>query len=235
MRIHLLSLALLAAAACSPKAEGDTDSAAGAVTDTAAAAGTTSDPDRAAAQQGTVPAGYRARTDRPNQQISQVSYTAGENGALEITTGPAHVLWRDADTVSGRFTARTTVEQLAAPSHAEAFGLIVGGRDLEADGQRYTYFLVRGDGRYMINVREGASVRPLVAWTESASVPKQDAQGVARYDLAVQGTADSLVFSVNGKRAGAVARAGIPADGIVGLRVNHNLRVRATPVTVTKG
>lgn len=233
MRIHLLSLALLAAAACSPKAEGDTDSAAGAVTDTAAAA--TSDPDRAAATQGTVPAGYRARTDRAAQQISQVSYAAGENGAMEITTGPAHVLWRDADTVSGPFTARATVEQLAAPSHAEAFGLIVGGRDLEADGQRYTYFLVRGDGRYMINVREGATVRPLVAWTESASVPKQDAQGVARYDLQVQGTADSLVFSVNGKRAGAVARAGLPADGIVGLRVNHNLRVRATPVTVTKG
>ena len=233
MRTRLLPIALLALAACSPKAD-ETDTAAGAVTDTAATE-ITGEADQAATTQGALPAGYRARTDRPSQQISNVSYTAGENGAIEITTGPAHVLWRAADTASGNFTARVTMEQLAAPQHAEAFGLIVGGRDLEADGQRYTYFIVRGDGRYMINVREGATVRPLVAWTESASVPKQDAQGVARYDLAVQATADSLVFTVNGKRAGAVARAGLPTDGVVGLRVNHNLRVRTTPVAVTKG
>ena len=236
MRTRLLSAALIALTACSPK-DGDTDTAAGAVTDTAAdrAAGNSSEADRAATTGGTVPTGYSARTDRPSQQISQVSYTSGENGALEITTGPAHVLWRTADTASGRFTAKATIEQLAKPEHAEAFGLLVGGQSLEGDQQRYTYFLVRGDGNYSIRAREGAQVRPLVEWTASPAVPKQDAQGVARYELSVQSTADSLVFSVNGKRAGAVAREGVPADGIVGLRVNHNLRVRATPVTVTKG
>ena len=234
MRTRLLPLLLLTAAACSQNA-GDTDTAQGAVDSPAASSAAGSDPDQAATTGGALPTGYSARTDRPNQQISTVQYTSAPGGALEITTGPAHVLWRAADTASGRFTARTTIEQLAAPTHAEAFGLVVGGRDLEADAQRYTYFIVRGDGRYSIKAREGAAARTLVDWTESPAVPKQDAQGAARYELGVQSTADSLVFSVNGQRAGAVARQGLPADGIVGLRINHNLRVRATPVTVTKG
>ena len=33
-------------------------------------------------------------------------------------------------------------------SHDVAYGLFVGGQDLDNDKQRYTYFVIRQDGKY---------------------------------------------------------------------------------------
>lgn len=230
-RLSLTLVPFALAAACAPRG-GSADTAAAAAT-TATPAASTEDADRATAGGG-VPSGWSGRTDKAQQQLADAHWTQAAGGAWEVTTGPAHVAWRAADTASGAFTARATFEQLEAPSHPEAYGLVVGGRDLEGAGQRYTYFLVRGDGRYTIKAREGDAARTLVDWTESPAVPKQDAAGKARYDLAVEATADSLRLTVNGQRAGAVARQGTAADGIVGVRVNHNLHLRVTPVAITK-
>jgi hypothetical protein len=38
---------------------------------------------------------------------------------------------------------------------------------------------------------------------------------------------------VNGKQAASVSKAALPVEGIAGLRINHNLHVKANPVTIT--
>lgn len=182
---------------------------------------------------GSIPAGYTARTDRPDADISGVAYTAS-GGDWEVKTGPAHIVYSANDTASGTYTVAATIEQLEKPAHPEAYGLIIGGRNLDQPSQTYTYMLVRGTGDVLIKVREGDQTRDVIKWTPVADVPKEDASGKATYAMTASVTADAVKFSVNGKEVASVSKAGLPVDGIAGLRINHNLHVRATPVSISK-
>lgn len=233
--------AALAVAACSTNkqadAAGDSASAMATTPGTTGAAapapgGATSDADRATGGAG-VPAGYVGRTDREGAAISGAKYVAN-GGKWEVTTGPAHIVYAARDSASGAYTASASFDQLEAPAHPEAYGIIIGGRDLDQPAQRYTYFLVRGTGQYLVKVRDGANTRNVVEWTASDAVPKADASGKASYRLAAQVRADSVRFTVNDKPVATVARAAIPTDGVAGLRINHNLHVMTTPVSIAK-
>jgi hypothetical protein len=191
-----------------------------------------SDPDVNVAG-GTIPAGYSARTDRADAEITGASYTASGSG-WEVRTGPAHVIYAARDTASGNYTVSATVEQLEKPTHPEAYGLFIGGRDLEGPSQTYTYFVVRGTGELLVKVREGGQTRDVLKWTANADVPKEDASGKGTYALSASVTNDAVKFSVNGKQVASVSKAGLPVDGIAGLRINHNLHLRVTPVSIQK-
>lgn len=217
-------------ASCS-KAEQDPDATTPAA-DTGAAIAT-ADPDVSAVGGTGVPNGYIGRTDRADQQLSGAKY-AVSGGGWDVTTGPAHILYRSADSASGAYTVTTTIDQLAAPAHPEAYGVFVGGRNLDGPGQQYLYFLARGTGEFMAKVRDGDKTRNVLAWQKHAAVPVANASGQASYRLGIQVAADSVRFLVNGQRAAAVAAAGLPTSGVYGLRINHNLHVRATPAAVTR-
>jgi hypothetical protein len=191
-----------------------------------------SDPDVNVAG-GSLPAGYSARTDRPDAPITGASYSP--NGtAWEVKTGPAHIVYSPKDTASGNYTVTAPIDQLEKPAHPEAYGLIIGGRNLDQPSQAYTYFLVRGTGELLVRVREGDATRDVLKWTASADVPKEDASGKSSYALGAAVTNDAVKFMVNGKQVASVSKAGLPVDGIAGLRINHNLHVRVTPVSIQK-
>ncbi|MDP9176906.1 MAG: hypothetical protein M3O61_04425 [Gemmatimonadota bacterium] len=207
----------------------DTGMAAGQDTMATMAAG--SDPDRATGGSG-LPAGFVGRTDNPSAQITAAKYTAS-GGSWDIVTGPAHIVYRPQNVASGNYTASATIEQLEKPAHREAFGLIIGGKDLDQPTQAYTYFVVAGSGELLVKVREGDKTRDVLKWAASPDVPKADASGKASYALAAQVTGDAVKFMVNGKQVASVSKVGLPTDGIAGLRVNHNLHLKASPVTIT--
>jgi hypothetical protein len=231
MRRVLAVLALSSAAYSCTQTQKDSETAS-TTGETAAVMSAVEDADVAAVGGTGVPTGYVGRTDRPDQQLSAAKYAVSGNG-WEVTTGPAHILYRPTDSASGSYTVSTTIDQRAAPAHPEAYGVFVGGRDLNGAGQRYLYFLVRGTGEMMARVREGDKTRNVFAWQKHTAVPAANAAGQASYRLAIQVNADSVRFLVNGQRAASVAAAGLPTDGVYGIRVNHNLHVRATPATVT--
>lgn len=229
MRAIFAVLALSTAVySCSP-GQKDTDTA---NADTAAPV-MSADPDVAAIGGAGVPNGYVGKTDRTDQQLSGAKYAVSGNG-WDVTTGPAHILYRAVDSASGSYTVTTTIDQLAAPAHPEAYGVFVGGRNLDGSGQQYLYFLARGTGEMMAKVRDGDKTRNVLAWQKSSTVPTANASGQGSYQLAIQVAADSVRFLVNGQRAAAVAAAGLPTSGVYGLRINHNLHVRAMPATVSR-
>jgi hypothetical protein len=234
----LVSAAALATAACSTPREGaETGESAAAQGASAAAAPAAApaaggDADQATGGSG-VPAGYTGRTDNASAAISGAKYVAAD-GRWEVTTGPAHILYRASDTASGAYTASASFEQLEAPRHPEAYGLIIGGQNLDQPTQRYTYFIARGTGEFAVKVRDGAEARDVVAFRAGEGMAKADASGRATYRLAAQVTADSVRFLVNDARVAAVAKSAVPSEGIVGLRVNHNLHIRTAPVEIKK-
>ena len=226
------AVSLIIVSACTAKESApaaDTGTAAGQDTMGTMAAG--GDADRATGGSG-LPAGFVGRTDNPSSPITGAKYTAS-GGSWDIVTGPAHIVYRPQDVGTGNYTASATIEQLEKPAHREAFGLIIGGKDLDKPTQAYTYFVVAGTGELLVKVREGDKTRDVLKWTASPDVPKADASGKASYALAAQVTGDAVKFMVNGKQVASVSKVGLPTDGIAGLRVNHNLHLKASPVSIT--
>lgn len=203
--------------------------------DTAAAQPVMADPDATPAGSNGVPAGYMGRVDRANQNIADARYTPVAGGGWEVVTGPHHILWQPADTASGSYTATVTLQQMESPTHPESFGILIGGSNLDQPDQKYGYFMVRGTGDYLVKTRDGDNTSNVVGWTASPAVPKANAEGRATYKLAVQVGTDSVRFSVNDAPVASVPRSALPTEGIVGVRIGHNLHVTTSPVMLTRG
>lgn len=194
------------------------------------------DPDHAAAGGGTLPAGWHAHPDRADANLQGLVF-APMGGGFHATTGPAVILWNPANAATGEFTAHATFAQTKAPMHPEAYGLFIAGSGLDATPD-YMYFLVRGDGKYMVRHRAAnGDLHTIVDWTESPAVHKQNEAGQATNTLAVEGGPWGVRYKINGTQVAQWLTRDVPhihADGIVGLRVNHNLDVHISDFGVTR-
>jgi hypothetical protein len=87
----------------------------------------------------------------------------------------------------------------------------------------------------MVKHRAGSEVHTIMDWTENAAVQKQHANGKATNTLTVDATkADSVRLLVNGSEVAALPLSKFGGtDGVVGLRVNHNLDVHIAGFSVT--
>ena len=176
-----------------------------------------------------LPDGYALRLDRPNRQRSDFGASV-EAGRLEIETGPAGILYEpDREIEASSFRVGATFTQLAVPmGHREGYGLFVGGQDLAGPDQRYLYFLVRADGRYLVKRRDGERTTELSGgWqpSEAVGVPAEPGAEVTN-DLAVEATDGQLRLLCNGETVAELAVEPADVTGVFGVRVNHNLRVR---------
>jgi hypothetical protein len=181
------------------------------------------DPDRRVAGGG-LPAGWSGRTDRASQNLADAKFVVSGSG-FRVTAGPPAIYWRAANTASGNYTLRATFTQTTPSAHPEAYGVFFGGKNLDQPNQDYAYFVIRQNGQYLIRHRAGAETHTIVEWTAHPAIKSLAAGGApAVNDLQVRFTADSAHFMVNGQTVRSTPRIG--ADGIYGLRVNHNLDVQ---------
>ena len=182
-----------------------------------------------------LPDGYALRLDRPNRDPTEFVATS-DDGVLRVRTGPAGIIYRPDQVASAaRYTARARFTEVDPPiGHREGFGLFIGGQDFEDDRQRYTYFLVRGDGRYLIKRRNGASTVEITnGWELSGAVhvPSSETLDVVN-ELAITVDGDRVRFSCNGEPVADIAIGDLSTQGVVGVRVNHNLEVRVEDLQV---
>ena len=188
------------------------------------------DPDKKVAGGGTLPSGWKARVDG-NASLNGVKMMP-MGGGVHFMTGPAGIYYKPADKGTGAYEARATFTQMEPAAHPEAYGLIIGGADLEGAAQKYTYFLIRQDGKYLIKRRAGDQTPTIADWTDSAAIKKADSSGKMSNTLAVDVGKDKVRFLVNGTEVAAADTAKVDAAGIAGLRINHNLNVHVEGFTV---
>lgn len=203
-----------------------------------------SDPDKIVADGGVKVAGWTGRLDpraaSQGRKITEASFVPAGAG-IHVTAGPAAIYWNPANTASGNYTVSATFDQVKASAHPEGYGLIIAGKDLETPTQSYFYFIVRQDGKFLINHRaDDATIHKLVDWTANPAVKSIDAAGKASNKLAVNIDASTLHFLINGTEVHSIPRSTVDSGGghagttgIAGIRVNHNLEVHVDGFAVT--
>lgn len=190
---------------------------------------------QAPAAHGALPDGWIGRADEGGD-ISKVAFVPMSRG-WHVTTGPVHaIFYRPDNSASGNYTATLDAFFFGPPGpYPEGYGIFVGGKELAAPGQSYLYFVVANNGRYLIKKRSGGTTSMVVDWTPSSAI-KTVPSGAGNVEniFQVQARHDSVLFSINHVVVATRSRAELGVDGIVGIRVNHNLSVHVASLTVAR-
>lgn len=172
-------------------------------------------------------AGWTVRTDRGDTVAAEGRFTAADGG-FRVRPGPRAIFFHPDSAAGDRFRLSATFTRLAEPRGPEAYGLLLGGRDLKGAGQDYLYFLIRKTGSYLVKHRAGDETHTVVEWTTSPAVRTASGDTVTN-TLAVESDSAEVRFEVNGETVESLPRSEmLRTDGIVGVRINHGLDVRVS-------
>jgi hypothetical protein len=188
------------------------------------------------------PDGLMVRVDRSTDasdpdSTPELKVTAMGKG-FHVIGGPAGVFWDPKNTVMGNYTVRATFNLMAPSSHRNYYGIVFGGSDLSGPKQAYTYFQVAQTGELQVRDRTGdtvVNVHPAGrGGVMHASVQKPGANGQSVNTLEVRVAADTVTYVVNGMVVHTTPRSAVKTNGLVGVRVNHELNVHVDGFTVVK-
>jgi len=192
-------------------------------------------PAAAAAQDFERPDGWKVRFDHPGTTEAELEMFVSMPPGWHVTSGPAAIYWDPAWAASGRYRVEMEVYLFDPGQRREAFGVFIGGRDLEGDGQSYTYFLIRNGGEFMVKRRDGDQAPTIEPWTRHDAVRSYADRGddvSVRNLLTIEAGEDTLRYLVNGREVWRAPRGTLPVDGTYGLRVNHGLNVHVSKLEV---
>lgn len=190
--------------------------------------------DRGLASVEGMPDGWLMRLDGANATADMVSFSTMSPG-WHVTTGRgAGIFWQPSMSAAGQYRLESTIHLMKPAAHPEAFGVFMGGRELQAEGQSYVYFLVRQNGQYLIKRRQGSGTENVVGWTAHEAIPSAAANGSTRYDLAVDVGPENVAFVVNGVTVHTMPKAELATDGVAGLRINHRLDAHVASLELRK-
>ena len=179
------------------------------------------------------PGGWLLRLDRPDRgSADDVMFTAMEPG-WHITTGPAVLLYHPDSTASGNYHLETNVFLFDPGERNEGYGVFFGGNGLDGADQRYTYFLLRHDGRFLIKARNGEETTVIRDWTAHPAIRtwagRTEGESSVANRVIVHAEGGEVLFIVNGAAVAQVPRSELPTtDGVFGLRVNHSLNLHVS-------
>ena len=152
---------------------------------------------------------------------------AGNNGA-----GPDSV-------ATGTYRVELEVYLFDPGQRREAFGIFVGGSDLDGPDQAYTYFLIRNGGQYLVKERAGSDTPTIQGWTAHESIlsyeDREEGGATILNTLVVDVGQEEVRFMVNGEEVYRMSREGRALDGVVGLRVNHGLNLHISRLETVSG
>jgi len=184
--------------------------------------------------EGKLPIGWKVLTDAGTDThagkdtLSFVQMTPG----YHVTTGPAAIMWSPDSSATGAYAVDATIFLFPTQGRdQEGYGIFVGGQNLDGAMPRYTYFLLRNDGKFLIKQRLGTQTTVLKDWTTLPAIKRQAGDDAMRNDLRVAVGAESVGFSVNGTEAVSLPRAQVLPDGIFGLRLNHAVNAHVSKVS----
>lgn len=171
---------------------------------------------------------YSVRLDSESSALAEFLVVEDDDG-VRVQTGPAGIAYRADDVIlTGDMNVQATFLQYDAPvGYREAYGLFVGGIDLEGVDPEYTYLLIRPTGDYLVKRRIGAITETLVDWTFHPAVQTVQTEGDRPLNtLGIDVFDGETHFVVNGDVVHTAPASRVRPYGVAGIRVNHRLDVR---------
>ena len=174
-----------------------------------------------------VPAEWQVRLDSPSDDVTigddpdQADiYFVNMSPGWHITTGPRAIFYRPDIRAEAPFRATTKIHLFDPKGRNEAFGLFVGGQNLQQHNQTYTYFLLRNSGEYLIKKRKGADTELVVNWTKAPMMVQYEdtSKSSVANTLSIEVGETQSHFFVNGEKVHALPNSQLDTKGSVGLR-----------------
>lgn len=192
------------------------------------------DADKPVAGGGEVAPGWEMRID-PDAGSATAPRFAVMGSGFHVTSGSRAIYWRPADVAKGNYTVTAIFTLMTAADHPEAYGLFFGGNDLKTPKENYMYFTLGGTGSYLIKHRANdETIHTIVNWTPNKAISAPDASGKRTDTLTVMVGAQKVQYLINGKEVYSMDRAQAHSpEGIVGIRVSHNIDVHIDKFAVT--
>ena len=191
-------------------------------------------------------AGWQGRPDPGTGAVADASLDV-KGSDMEVHTGPAMLYWNPANKGTGDYTVSATFTEpkyMSSNDHPHPYGVFIAGSNLDsADKITALYcaaygrgtFIVRGFAPTVFNVN-GRGGSPNDAVHKAAGRGESVEQTVA---LSVKG--DKVECAINGTVVGSYAKSDVvgagkltTTDGIVGIRVAHNVDVNVKDFKVGK-
>lgn len=180
------------------------------------------------------PVGWQVRYDKGEHAAhgaDSISFVQMTPGFHATTGGSAAIMWHTDSSARGDFTIASTMFLFPTKGRdKEGYGVFVGGADLAGAGQRYTYFLLRNDGMFLVKQRQGEKTVTLSDWTTLPAIKRQTGGDAVQNDFRVEAKGGTVRFLVNGTEAVALPRAQVSPDGVYGVRMNHAVNAHITSV-----
>jgi len=177
------------------------------------------------------PKGWKMRVDHSTSASDpdasgEIKFTTQGSG-FHAVNPQAAVYWNPSNTASGNYTVKGTFTLNKPSSHANYYGIIFGGSDLDGPKQSYAYFVVAQNGTFLIKKRDGDATPNVKGRTPNDAVKKPDDTGKSTNTLEVRVGADKVDFVVNGTVVDSEPKSALgKTDGIYGIRINHILDVQ---------
>ncbi|MEX0837338.1 MAG: hypothetical protein WD101_03340 [Gemmatimonadota bacterium] len=181
------------------------------------------------------PDDWRVRFDQPDASEDQLEMFVSMPPGWHVTSGPAAIYWDPDNEASGSYRIEMEVFLFDPGERREAFGVFIGGRDLDGPEQAYAYFLIRNGGQFIVKERAGAEAPTIEPWTSHDAIlsyaDRGDDTSVLNV-LTVEVDGGTLRFLVNDQEVWSGPRTGLPVDGMYGFRVNHGLNLHISRLEV---
>ena len=170
--------------------------------------------------------GWETRLDGGTDETSVLHFRTIGDGVHASTAGRGGaIFWQPNSMAKADYTISATFAQTEPSGHPNAYGLFFGGSELEGANQRYSYFVIRQGGEFLVKKRMGDETPTVVDWTAHDAINDLDDQGRSRNTLSVEVGSSQVRFLVNGTEVTSQPRSAVDTDGITGLRITHLLDV----------
>lgn len=182
-----------------------------------------------AAAQTERPEGWSVRFDDADATEDDLQMFVSMPPGWHVLSGPAAVYWGPEMSASGDFRVEMEAHLFDPGQRREAFGLFVGGREMEGDAVEYSYFLLRNGGEFIVKRREGAETPTVLPWTAHSAIlsfaDREEGGASVKNVLVVEARGETVRFFVNDAEVASLPRAQFATDGVFGFRINHGLNV----------